>query len=25
MLRGAVIQGLPPLVFLLAAAYTRLG
>jgi putative membrane protein len=25
MLRGALIQGLPPLVFLLGAAYTRLG
>ena len=25
MMRGALIQGLPPLVFLLAAAYTRLG
>ncbi len=24
-LRGALIQGLPPLIFLLAAAYTRLG
>ena len=25
MMRGALIQGLPPLVFLLGAAYTRLG
>ena len=25
MIRGALIQGLPPLVFLLGAAYTRLG
>jgi len=25
MLRGALIQGLPPLVFLLGVAYTRLG
>ena len=25
MIRGAAIQGLPPLVFLLGAAYTRLG
>jgi putative membrane protein len=25
MMRGAVIQGLPPLCFLLGAAYTRLG
>jgi hypothetical protein len=24
MMRGALIQGLPPLLFLLAAAYTRL-